>query len=154
MPAQEMVETRAVVRRCDSRWAYLQAERRSTCSSCSVSHGCGTAVLASVFKDRGVELRIENNFDARAGERIVIGLSDNALLMASALAYMVPLAGLIAGAVLASSLGYGGGSSALAGFAGLGAGFWVGARLRGARQTRFRPVFLRRAGESHADQIR
>ncbi len=153
-PLQDMVESHAVVRRYDSHWAYLQAERKSTCSSCSVSHGCGTASLASLFKDRGVDLRIENTFDARVGDRIVIGLSDHALLGASLLAYMVPLAGLLLGAVAASSAGYGGGISAIAGFAGLGAGFWIGSRLRGAKGNRFKPVFLRRAGESYADQIR
>jgi len=153
-PMQDMVESHALVRRYDSHWAYLQAERKSTCASCSVSHGCGTAALASLFKDKGVDLRIENTFDAKAGERIVIGLSDHALLAASALAYMVPLAGLLLGAVVASALGYGGGISAIAGFTGLGAGFWIGARLRGPRHTRFKPVFLRRAGEAYADQIR
>jgi len=147
-----MVESRAEVIGHDSSWAYLQAERKSTCSSCSVSSGCGTASLASLFSDKGVELRIENDFDAKTGERIVIGLGDNALLLASVLAYMVPLAGLILGAVAASGLGYGEGISAIAGISGLGIGFLVAQRLRGPRQNRFKPVFLRRAGESHADQ--
>ncbi len=149
---EEMVESRATVTAHDAKWAYLRAERRSTCASCSVAHGCGTAALGKLFKDKGVELRIKNTFDARTGERIVIGLSDNALLFASLLAYMVPLAGLIFGAMLASGLGYGEGVSAIAGITGLGLGFLLTGRLRGGENERFKPVFLRRAGESYAEQ--
>lgn len=150
-----MIEERAEVTASHPPYALVVTQRSSSCSGCSTK-GCGTGVLSELFAARSQEMKVLNPIDARAGEQVVLGLEEGALLRGSLAVYMVPLLTMIAGGVLgevlAPLLSLPQGSEYLslpAAFAGLAAGFfWV--RRFGRRMMndhRFMAVILRRADE-------
>lgn len=150
-----MIEERAEVTAVNPPYAMVVTQRRSSCSGCS-TQGCGTGALSQVFAARSQEMRVLNPIDARAGEQVVLGLEEGALLRGSLAVYIVPLltmlAGGVLGEVLAPSLALEQASEYLslpAALAGLAAGFlWV--RRFGKRMMnddRFMAVILRRADE-------
>jgi len=128
--------------------ARVTAERRSACGQCHVSGACGTSLLERVFGHRPVELLARNPIAAQVGDEVMVGLSEQGLLRTAAAAYLVPILGLILGAVLGESVG---GASAevasvLGALPGLALAFWW---LRGysvalAQRPEHQPVILRR----------
>src|SRR5690606_23890962 len=78
----------------------------------------------------------------RAGDEVVIGIEENAVVRGSVLVYLVPLLGLFAGALLAQSNGAAEPWIVFAAVSGLGAGFAVTGWL--ARRTQGDPAFVPR----------
>lgn len=145
---RRMVEGVARVVAVDGAKVWLEAESMSACAGCAAKAGCGTSAQPSRRTPR--RFAATNDLDARIGERMVVGIPENALLRASATAYLVPLLAMIVAAVAASGLGGGDGAAALAAVAGLAAGLAF-ARRRAAMLTAhggLTPVSLRRAGEA------
>ncbi len=139
-----MIEQVATVVRLEGDRAWITAERESSCGQCSLRKGCGTAVLANVLGKRSVNLCALNPVQAQPGERVIIGLDENAMLRGAVAVYLVPLLALIAGAGLLA--GQGDGTAVAGGVLGFLAGlFWLrrfNRRIR--RDPRFQPVILRR----------
>lgn len=146
---QEQIETVATVISVERGWARLTAERRSACASCSAAKGCGTASLAGLFSDRPADIFIRDDFEARPGEQVVIAMSGGRLVLASLLIYLVPLLGLIAGAIGGSMLALGDLGAALLAVLGLVGGFLLARRFGtgGAAAAAYAPVFVRRLSE-------
>lgn len=150
-----MIEERGEVTAVNPPYALVVTQRHSSCGSCSAK-GCGTGALSQVFAARSQALRVLNPIDARAGEQVVLGLEEGALVRGSLAVYIVPLLTMIAGGVLGETLAPSLSLQATeylslpAAFAGLAAGFfWV--RRFGRRMMndpRFMAVILRRADES------
>ncbi|MDD5329578.1 MAG: SoxR reducing system RseC family protein [Sulfuricella sp.] len=147
-----MIETEAVVVKVEDSIAYVQANRKSSCSGCSESH-CGTSVLAGFLGRKAPLYRARNDVGAKVGDRVVVGLEEAALLKGTLLLYLLPLLLLFVGAVAGSALadaasrdGY-----AVAGaVAGLAAGFlWLKAH---SAETgfggRYQPVVLSRVADA------
>jgi len=80
----------ADVLRVDGEIAWIDPERRSTCSGCSAKNGCGTGTLAGVLGKRRVEMRAINHIGAKPGDRVVVGVAGAALLRGSVAVYVVP----------------------------------------------------------------
>lgn len=99
-----MIEERAQVLAVDGDTVLLQTQRQSTCGSCSVKSGCGTSVLASVVGKKISQLQVANTLGARAGDEVVLGLEENALVTGSLLVYMLPLFMLLLGAMAGEGL--------------------------------------------------
>ena len=101
-----MIIAEARVLRCDERYLWVDVQRPGGCSSCSSQSGCSTAVLASFFSHADAPLRLERgDTPARLpGETVRIGIRESTLLRGSLLLYLLPLVGLIGGAVLAQVL--------------------------------------------------
>lgn len=144
-----MIETEAVVVKIEHDVAYVQAERKSSCSGCSES-SCGTSVLANFFGQRTPLYRASNEVGAKVGDRVVVGLDESALFKGTLLLYLFPLlllfAGAVAGSALAVSAAVEDGYSAAGAFIGLAAGF-LGLKLLSAKMgmgRRFQPVILSR----------
>lgn len=144
-----MIETEAVVVKTENAVAYVQAERKSSCSGCSES-SCGTSVLANFFGQRTPLYRASNEVGAKVGDRVVVGLDESALFKGTLLLYLFPLlllfAGAVAGSALAVSAAVEDGYSAAGAFIGLAAGF-LGLKFLSARMgmgRRFQPVILSR----------
>ena len=96
-----MIEERAVVVEVgEDGHAWLEIQRRSACSSCSASEGCGTSALAKVWDGRRSRVRVICRWPLRVGDEVLVGLADGALLRGALLAYLLPLALLLAGALL------------------------------------------------------
>lgn len=151
-----MIEETGLVVSVRGDLAEVAGQPRSACGGCAVNGACGTSLLARYLGSRRLSLQARNAVGARPGERVVIGLPEGALLEASALAYLVPLAALVGGAVagawmaewiaptqtqvLSTLVGLGGFAAALA---------WL-VRLIRARSLdeRYRPRILRRLAAS------
>ena len=153
-----MIEETATVVAVHGDYAEVETERRSSCGGCEARHGCGTSLLAKVFGAKRSRMQAMNAVAAQPGERVVIGLAENALLKISLASYLVPLLGLLVGAMAGEALAAGQTEaySMLGGLAGLGAG--LGWLYRFARRSRghaaYQAVVLRRLPDYSAAFVR
>jgi sigma-E factor negative regulatory protein RseC len=140
-------------------YAWIETEPASTCGSCTVSKGCGTSALASLFGRRPAPLRVVNRINAHIGDNVVIGIDEAGLVRGSLAVYAAPLAGLFAGgllgryiaaALLPQAAEPGGILGALAGLA---AGLvWLRRFSRRTEQDRrYQPVILRMGTTTNRD---
>lgn len=141
-----MIEEEAQVLSVDTGLAWVETARRSSCSRCSVSSGCGTSVVAKLFGERTNRLMVSDGIGVGVGDRVVIGIADSALTRASLLAYLLPLMTLMVTAFGAQIAGAEDEVAALIGILGLALGLWITGRLTGGASARehYRPVLLRR----------
>ncbi len=149
-----MIEEEAQVVEVDDGGVWVETQRRSTCSGCSARSGCGTAALASVLGRRRSRVHALAEPGLRPGDRVVIGIREQALVRGSLAVYTVPLLGLLAGALAGEYIAGLGlvenaeAASIFLGLSGLGAGLaWLRRFTRRIRNDRrYQPVVLRRAG--------
>lgn len=156
-----MIEQQGIVVEAGEEFAWVETQRQSSCGSCSAKAGCGTALLNRSLGAKFSRIRVANAVNAKTGDCVVLGIPEQALLKGSFAVYLVPLLGLLFGAVLAHLLGGAvsvgwqdlwalvGGSAGF--FAGL---YWVrGYGQRAARGRGFQPVLLRRVMGSRQNLI-
>lgn len=94
-----MIEELATVIRTEGNMMSVEIQRQSSCGSCSVKAGCGTNLVASLFGKRQAMLSLPNTIQAQPGDRVVLGIRENDLLAGSIRLYLLPLAGLLLGAL-------------------------------------------------------
>lgn len=145
-----MLEAEGIIVSASPEETWVETSRASACGSCSSKAGCGTTTLNQMLGSKSSVFKVLNPIGARVGERVVIGLEEGALLKSSALVYVLPLALLLAGAMLGSLLApvqaepdaYAAGGM----LAGLLAGFFLlkGISDRSKHRAEFQPVILRR----------
>ena len=99
-----MIEESARVIAIDGNQLLLEAEIKTTCQSCSAKKGCGTGVLAEHVGRKMTHFQVENTLDARVGDEVIVGLSEQAMLNGSLLVYLFPLLSMIIAALLADAL--------------------------------------------------
>ena len=99
-----MIEENALIAATDGQWAWLETERKSTCGNCSARGGCGVSLLEKISKPRTELVRAINRAHAEVGDRVIVGISESALVKGSAIVYLSPLLGLFGGAALAEAL--------------------------------------------------
>lgn len=150
-----MIEELAVVVDAGDGYAWVETRRRSACGACSASAGCGTATLAKVWGERRTRVRVISAWPLRPGDTVIVGLAEGALLRGSLLVYLLPLALLLAGALLGQAAFVGAGEEPviLAGAVGLGLGFLAARAVSRRLQSdiRFQPVVVRRLDAAPAD---
>lgn len=147
-----MIEEKATVVSTEGRVAWVETQRRTVCGSCSANKGCGTATLSKVLGQKRTQVRVLNEFGARPGENVIIGLEEGAMLKGSLVLYALPLlmlfGGVMFGAVLAEGFGFHYTEGWRIAFAliGLVAGFYAVRRFsnRISDDKRFQAVVLRR----------
>jgi len=150
-----MIEESARVTKIEGEFAWVEAQRQSTCGQCVANKGCGTAVLGKVLGRRRTLVRARSLQGVNVGDEVVIGIREGALVRGSLAVYAVPLAGLLAGAglgrYLAGRLLSGNVElvSVAAGLTGLMAGLvWVRYFTNQiADDINYQPVILRRRSE-------
>ena len=122
-----MLEEEGVVLAVHGDIAEVVTQKKSACGSCAAKSGCGTSLVESLFPSRTRSFRARNEVRARKGDQVVIGLDESALQTASLLIYLVPLLGLIGGAILGTWLGSSpdGGTAELFSILGGAGGFFV-----------------------------
>lgn len=142
-----MIETQGVVVNVEDDFAYVQTQRQSACGGCDSQSGCGTSALSTVLGGKPTRFKVINSVGAKAGDSVVIGLEEAALLKSSLAAYLLPLAGLVLGvaAALVAIPGVGDGGTATGAGVGLAAGFWVLRQVNGRNRNNldYMPVILR-----------
>jgi len=77
--------------------AWIKTQENSACAACSARNSC---------KADGGESKVEvrNDVNARLGDRVIIHFNTASLLKATFLLYIVPILGLLAGAVLGQKI--------------------------------------------------
>jgi sigma-E factor negative regulatory protein RseC len=146
----EPVEGFAKVVAVEGEVAWLEPEPGAACGGCAAKAGCGTAYLRPAKGDR--RFAVANDFRARVGDRVVVGIDQGALTRASAVAYVIPILLVVAMAVAASLLGASDAGTAAASVVGLVAGIalaQVAARRLAARGD-LTPMVLRKAGTAES----
>lgn len=121
-----LVEERGRVVSCYDGGVWVEVQRQSTCGSCQVRHGCGSAQLSRLSRTPPMRFAIDTCESLQPGDQVRLGLRAADLACASLLAYGVPLLLALAGAA-AGQLWFGSDAWAGLGFvAGLGVGgMWL-----------------------------
>ena len=100
-----MIEEQGVVVTLDGDYVEVRTERRRTCGGCSADGACGTSLLDRFLGRRVVLVRARNPVGAAVGERVVVGVSEAGLVRAALAAYLMPILGLVVGAVVGQRAG-------------------------------------------------
>ena len=145
-----MIEESARVVSVEDGIAWVETLRKSACDHCEANKGCGTATLSKVLGQSRTHVKVLNPVGAKAGEQVIIGIEEKALVRGSMVIYAVPLISMIVfalgGEALKPFISSGDGLTVLAGILGLAVGFgWVrrfAARIR--LDEHYQPVILRR----------
>lgn len=145
-----MIEESATVVALEDNFAWVESERRSSCSSCAANKSCGTATLQKVMGKKRTQLKAINQAKAQIGDRVIIGLQEQALLKGSLYAYILPLLLLLVTAFIVEQLFANEAITILAGLGGLLLGFVILKFLMSnlAEDERFQTVVLRCENES------
>ncbi len=99
-----MIEQPARVIAADADWVEIEAQRQTGCSGCSAQTGCGVSLLDRVLGRRPLRLRLPNAINAQPGDKVLLGIADDELLKAAVIAYLLPLLGLLVGAMIGAWL--------------------------------------------------
>jgi len=150
-----VIEETVQITTTEGELAWVESvQRKTSCGHCVAQSSCGTSVLSKVLGRRALTLVAHNPIGARPGDRVVIGLHDDALVRGSLAVYLTPLLMMLAAALAGEALfaQANDGLVALLGLAGLALGFaWVRRfGSRAANDSRYRPVILRMAPEEFA----
>lgn len=157
-----MIEETAQVVHIDKGEVWVETRRRSTCSGCAAENGCGTAALSKVLGKRRTQLRVlADNVPLAVGDRVVIGIAEQALVRGSLAVYAVPLLLLLLGALFGrlgadSGLWAGGETASLIfGLGGLATGVvWLKRFTRRIQNDpSYQPVVLRRQAGAAAEPL-
>ena len=134
---------------CQGHRARVRVEPAPGCPRCASGEGCGQGVIGAMRGGAGPVdfwVTVPEGESVSTGDAIMLTIAPSALMAGSALLYLLPLAGLVLGALLAQVLAVGGEAViSLAGAAGLIGGFllsraWLG---RAGQSGGFEPIFLR-----------
>jgi sigma-E factor negative regulatory protein RseC len=97
-----MIEEEAVVSRVERGAVWVEKSRQLSCGSCEQSCSVGQVVQHQV--ERSVALPAKSDIDLLPGDRVVIGVRERALLLGALGMYLLPLAGLFAGALAGKAI--------------------------------------------------
>jgi sigma-E factor negative regulatory protein RseC len=130
---------------------WIETIRQSTCGACAAQKGCGHGLLNRISDGKRGYIRVlpagdRTIEDYNIDDQVVISIPEEVILRGSFIAYVLPLLGMMAGA-LAAANGFSGNEDLLAvtgALGGLALGFalvrWHGARHH--RDPEFQPVLL------------
>ncbi len=146
--APAMIEGFAHVVAVEGGVVWLEPEQTSSCGSCASSSACGAkgiGTTASRLEAR--RFQIDNKDNLTVGERVVVGIRENALVKASLTAYAVPLATMLGAGAIAQWAAGSDGITMAAMVAGLVLGLGIARLSAGYMSSRgdLAPRFLRRA---------
>lgn len=145
------MEQAAIVVRVEDGTAWVEvSEAAAGCGRCHETGGCQSGMLTRLFRPGALrDFPVANAIGAVPGERVVVAIPDGAILAATAVAYLLPILGLLvgafAGAILAGDPASKDGAAAVGAALGVAlvvaAGWWM--RGRGPAAS-MRPVLLRK----------
>ncbi len=99
-----MIEENAVVVGLEQDAAMLEIVRRTPCGLCGQTRGCGISLWGRIFGHRRNIFKAVNQINAKVGDSVIVGVEEQALLASSLMAYGIPLASMLVGALLASGI--------------------------------------------------
>lgn len=101
---EELGKVVAIEASAEGQVIVVETEIKTTCNACQVQSSCGTSAIAKALNPKKQALRFAHQGQVELGQSIKIGIPEERLLSASALVYLLPLVGLIGGAMLAQWL--------------------------------------------------
>jgi sigma-E factor negative regulatory protein RseC len=146
-----MIEERAVILSLDNRFnestATLEIERKTACGLCGQTRGCGNSIWGKLFAHQSTAFKAQNNINAKVGDSVIVGINEKALVKSALLLYILPLATMLIGAILATQLRDTNGYAMLGALTGLVLGLlWVKGHTMSSSYFRLQqPVILRLA---------
>jgi len=157
-----MIEEYAIVTKSAGTTATLEIERRTACGLCGQKRGCGNATWGKMLGHDSHDFTAENQINAKVGDSVVVGIDEQAVLSSAFFLYVVPLAGLLMGTLVADYLFKNQFYVILGAVLGLALGFlWVKGHLIGhdksgvAFSKKYQAVILRladdEAGLNHSE---
>ena len=117
-----MEKALGTVVRIENGVAWIETVRQSACGHCASQGSCGTGVLNQLFSARN-QLQLPAQPHMKTGDQVVLSLPGGDLLRQALWAYGAPLAGFLAGALLARAVGMAESGMLLGSIAGM-AGGW------------------------------
>jgi sigma-E factor negative regulatory protein RseC len=107
-----MIEERAVILSLDTlsgdantdSVATLEIERKTACGLCGQTRGCGNSIWGKLFAHQSTAFKAQNRINAKVGDSVIVGINEKALVKSALLLYILPLATLLIGAILATQL--------------------------------------------------
>lgn len=97
-----MVEEIATVVSCDSDGVWLTTTPVASCNACHVSDDCGTGIVAKTLTPRQQYFFVASKLPLLPGEQVRIGLSEQSLVIAALMVYLLPLLLMMLAAVAGS----------------------------------------------------
>ena len=153
-----MIEEYAIVTDRVGGQATLELERRTACGLCGQKRGCGNATWGKLLGHDSHAFSADNPVNANVGDSVVVGINEKAILNATFFLYIVPLAGLLIGALGANYFFSNQFYVMLGAMLGLILGFlWVKGHLIGRDQSglayrqEYRAVILRFADDARLE---
>lgn len=148
-----MIEERAVILSLESETsaahstATLEIERKIACGLCGQTRGCGNSIWGKLFAHQSTAFKAQNLINAKVGDSVIVGINESALLKSALLLYILPLASMLIGAILATQIYDTNGYAMLGALVGLVLGFvWVkGHTMSNSYFKLQQPVILRLA---------
>ena len=102
-----LIETGRVVA-VDDEGLWVETIRKSTCGSCAAQAGCGHGILNRLGSDRRGYVRVlpgkVDTTGCEVDDQVRISIPEEVILRGSLVVYMVPLAFMLGGALLAVGL--------------------------------------------------
>ncbi|KKL02612.1 sigma E positive regulator RseC/MucC [Rheinheimera mesophila] len=123
-----MLEEIATVMKSQADGVWLKTQSVSSCNACQANNDCGTGVVAKALTPRENLFFVKSQLQLLEGQKVKIAVSEQQLLSAAALLYLLPLCCLIAVAAFLSRLQLAETTVVLGSLAALLAGFVI-ARL-------------------------
>ncbi len=154
-----MIQENAIIVSVDQNVASLEIIRNKPCGLCGQSRGCGISIWGRLLGHRSNIFKAQNTVNASVNQIVVVGVEESALLLSSFAVYGIPLALLILGAVLGSTVFsdalHADRNTALGAVLGLFIGYvWLkGHHQGGTLDARYRPVILGLADPSNLQSI-
>ena len=133
-----MLEQSAQVTQTASGGVWVQAVEPSGCGTCG-GQGCATRRISELFQRKPRHFQVDCDLSLSPGDRVVVGIAEGSVLKSALHAYGLPLALMLAGALLAQAIRPGDGPALLGLLLGGGLGWMILQRGRAPR-----PRVLRR----------
>jgi sigma-E factor negative regulatory protein RseC len=86
-----MLEQHALVLAVHQQQAQVEVVRSKPCGICGQTRGCGASIWGRLFGHQTVTFSVDNSLQARAGEMVIIGIQDGAVMASAWQAYGWPL---------------------------------------------------------------
>ncbi|RXZ44280.1 SoxR reducing system RseC family protein [Crenobacter cavernae] len=100
-----MIETQARVVKADAGSAWVEPRPHSPCGQCDPETGCRTLNIARLFRNGAGHFRVADPLGVSPGDWVTVGVPEEGMLKSALVVYLVPLAGLFAGAALGAPAG-------------------------------------------------
>jgi len=97
-----MIEEVAFVAEVNGRQVWLERTRKPACSSCS--EACANSLTAKFFTEKTIRFQVSSPLELKPGDRVVVGVAEDALVFGSFGVYLLPLFALFVGALVGKAI--------------------------------------------------